>query len=224
MYKTLSCYDAERDGIKFKLEDLDFIINKIGCDLENHRTLSKDDSDESFAKDDPYPVDSFYHLKYITNGEYYWGIYKCLLNMINDEPDNIDAPLKVMLYSPIQIGLMLLVDDCELDDDYVNSDKSDLLKIHNRIEQLNGRGFWKNKLEENITKQQLSELKTEEGCKKVSESVLDELFPDREDYFYLDHFSKYDWEPYFPSHQEYRKALIWLESAFAKTNANNRGK
>lgn len=58
---------------------LDFLIGKIGCELEIGKDL------EDFGKDDKYYNPSSY-VNGITNGELFYSLYKTILKMTQD-PD-----------------------------------------------------------------------------------------------------------------------------------------
>jgi hypothetical protein len=222
MYFTKSCKEAGRGGIQFKIDDLDFIINGIEIVIESTREAQSDDVNPhlTLEKDKSFSWVSVHHLDEITNGEYYWELYKILLDMLSDEPSKINLTQRVIFYQAVEDACDAFLDALSVAE-AVDYDKQDLLRIYNRIQKCNGEGAWANEGGEEITSEQLSEYLSEEHWKTLTEKLLDELFPEREKYKYLTNFSQTDWQPHLPNLQEYRKALCWINEQFGNTRGNN---
>jgi len=215
MFVTPRSKDNYPSGIRFSIEDLHFIINAIGAELD---TL---EAGGELDKDAINPLSAIYHLESITNGEMYWELYQFLIEMTNGNKPSANITHRVMLHqlllTEIEKFLIMLKDSNEDLKHY----KLDILVLYNRLKKFEGQGLWVSAQNELITQEQLNEYQVESDWISVLDYILSELCPTEKPYEELDNFSQFEWQPHYPNTQEYRKALFWFRSQYKLTRANN---
>lgn len=202
-----------KNGTQYELDDLEPLIDVIGVTLDGADTPL-----EAFPKDGLCEIHYSEYLNGITNGEYIYGVYEVLKDLLGDYPC-VEAPLykEAILCSLTDQMAELFRDKVKLKD-AEDSDKKQIWRLYATSRRNLKRPLWIGEDDQAIQPPRLDAL-ADDDWELILEAIYDEFFWDR-DWDLFKNFALSDPQPHFPTFQEYRKAITWIRHIFSETPTN----
>lgn len=201
-----SMWKATSGNLRFGITDLGFFLNSLGTQLE----LYEDLKNCAESKDKDCPCHYSPYLEGITNGEYFFSAYDVLAGMLGESPpDEPSALKKAILRSLMNSGKSDFLDATPTGNWFAETAK-DLWKLWKACRSCLDLPVWE-VAGQPAEPPSLSSLERSDWqfiFSFLHEELLDESqFEDEAGNFALN-----DPQPHWPTHQEYRRARIWILS------------
>jgi hypothetical protein len=202
-----------KDGTRYTIDDLEGLINIIGVELD-----TGDEPLEEYPKDGLCEIHYSGYLSGITNGEYIYGVYEVLKDLLSDYPCSV-APLykEAILCSLYDQWHELFIDKIK-EGTADESDMNEVWRLYVVARSNVKEPLWTNDNGQEIPPPKLEALKLDDWD-LIFEMIYEEFFWDR-DWDIFKNFSLEEPQPYWPSFQEYRRAVKWIDHVFSQTPTN----
>jgi len=209
----LSSYPTTKNGTKYNLHDLDFLINEIGFDIELHRDAKE------LEKDEECQFHFEHYLLGITNGEYIYALYEIIQELTSDKAaTNPKSYKKAILHALIHGAWETFIDTLKDDKELGLEEAQDCWDLYKACCKNQNSPIWVDRNNKPILPPKLEKLSIDDWD-YVCEEIEEEFITDYNWYFH-NNYKEDKEQPYRPTREEYKKAISWLLEAYSKTKIN----
>jgi hypothetical protein len=209
----ISSYPTTINGTKYNLQDLDFLINEIGFDIELHKDASE------LKKDEPCQFHFEHYLLGITNGEYIYAVYEIIQELTSDKASGKpNSYKKAILHALIHSAWETFIDTLNDDKELGLEEAKDCWELYKVCCKNQNSPIWVDHNNKPISPPKLGKLSIDDW-EYVCEEIEEEFITDYNWYFQNNYRDDKE-QPYKPTPKEYKKAVSWLLEAYSNTRLN----
>lgn len=198
----------------YPLPALDFIVGRIGCEIESGLDRGDIEKDDAYHNPSPY-ADG------ITNGELFYSLY-ITIGRMTDEKDfaihNLPTCDQQAFGTMLDLAICLFIDGLDLND--LQPDALDLWILHSWCSRLDGSRYWADNNGDPVASPAIEEFSLTDW--KFIASSVENHFMSATDIEIMP-ITMQEQQPHWPNHQEFRKAKAWLLDWARNTRWNSKG-